>query len=128
MNREFLVFRNSLSLKRERGKKIFPIFKRYCCVLQKDEKDCGSACILTIAKQYNSNFSIAKLRQILGTDKNGTNLAGMIKGLDYLGFDSKAVKVEDKKIDNSVSFPIIAHIQTTNNFLHYVVVHDLYLF
>ena len=42
-----------------------------------------------------------------------------------MGFDSKAVKVEDKKIDNSVSFPIIAHIQTTNNFLHYVVVHDV---
>ena len=104
------------------------MFKRYCCVLQKDEKDCGPACILTIAKQYNSNFSIAKLWQISGTDRNGTNLAGMIKGLDYLGFDSKAVKVEDKKIDNSVSFPIIAHIQTTNNFLHYVVVHDLYLF
>ena len=84
--------------------------------------------ILTIAKQYNTNFSIAKLRQILGTNKNGTNLAGMIKGLDYLGFDSKAVKVEDKKIDHSVSCPIIAHIQTTNNFLHYVVVHYLYLF
>lgn len=50
---------------------------------------------------------------------------GMIKGLDYLGFDSKAVKVEDKKIDNSVSFPIIAHIQSRNNFLHYVVVHDV---
>ena len=49
----------------------------------------------------------------------------MIKGLDYLGFDSKAVKVEDKKIDNSVSFPIIAHIQSRNNFLHYVVVHDV---
>ena len=127
MNREFLVFRNSLFLKKERWKKIFSIFKRYCCVLQKDENDCGAAC-LTIAKQYNSNFSIAKLRQISGTDRNGTNLAGMIKGLDYLGFDSKVVKVEDKKIDNSVSFPIIAHIQTTNNFLHYVVVHDLYLF
>ena len=49
----------------------------------------------------------------------------MIKELDYLGFDSKAVKVEDKKIDNSVSFPIIAHIQSKNNFLHYVVVHDV---
>lgn len=101
------------------------MFKRYCCVLQKDEKDCGPACILTVAKQYNSNFSIAKLRQISGTDRNGTNLVGMIKGLDYLGFDSKAVKVEDKKIDNSVSFPIIAHIQSKNNFLHYVVVHDV---
>ena len=49
----------------------------------------------------------------------------MIKGLDYLGFDSKVVKVEDKKINNSLSFPITAHIQTTNNFLHYVVVHDV---
>ena len=128
MNREFLVFRNSLFLKKERWKKIFSIFKRYCYVLQKDENDCGPACILTIAKQYNSNFSIAKLRKISGTDRNETNLARMIKGLDYLGFNSKVVKVEDKKIDNSVSFPIIAHIQTTNNFLHYVVVHDLYLF
>ncbi|WP_314292457.1 cysteine peptidase family C39 domain-containing protein [Leptotrichia massiliensis] len=100
------------------------MFKRYCCVLQKDEKDRAPA-ILTIAKQYNSNFSIAKLWQISGTDRNGTNLVGMIKGLDYLGFDSKAVKVEDKKIDNSVSFPIIAHIQSKNNFLHYVVVHDV---
>ena len=128
MNREFLVFRNSLFLKNERWKKIFSIFKRYCYVLQKDENDCRPTCILTIAKQYNSNFSIAKLRQISGTDRNGTNLAGMIKGLDYLGFDSKVVKVEDKKINNSLSFPITAHIQTTNNFLHYVVVHDLYLF
>ena len=101
------------------------LFKKYCCVLQKDEKDCGPACILTIAKQYNSSFSIAKLRQISGTDRNGTNLIGMIKGLDYLGFDAKAVKIEDKKIDDSVIFPIIAHIQTKNNFLHYVVIHDV---
>lgn len=101
------------------------MFKRYCCVLQKDEKDCGPACILTIAKQYNSNFSIAKLRQISGTDRNGTNLTGIIKGLDYLGFESKAVKVEDKKIDNSVSFPIIAHVETKDNLLHYVVIHNV---
>lgn len=101
------------------------MFKRYCCVLQKDEKDCGPACILTIAKQYNSNFSIAKLRQISGTDRNGTNLTGIIKGLDYLGFESKAVKVEDKKIDNSISFPIIAHVETKDNLLHYVVVHNV---
>ena len=101
------------------------MFKRYCCVLQKDEKDCGPACILTIAKQYKSNFSIAKLRQISGTDRNGTNLTGIIKGLDYLGFESKAVKVEDKKIDNSVSFPIIAHVQTKDNLLHYVVIHNI---
>ncbi len=101
------------------------MFKRYSCVLQKDEKDCGPACILTIAKHYGTGFSLAKLRDISGTDMNGTNIVGMIKGLNYLDFDVKAVKVEDKKIDNSVSLPLIAHIHTERDFLHYVVVHEI---
>lgn len=101
------------------------MFKKYYSVLQRDETDCGPACILTIAKQYRSNFSVAKLRDIMGTDKNGTNITGMIKGLEYIGFDTKAVKVEDKKIDNSVSFPLIAHIQNEKDILHYIVVHNV---
>lgn len=101
------------------------IFKKYYSVLQRDETDCGPACVLTVAKQYKSNFSVAKLRDVMGTDKNGTNIVGILKGLEYSGFDSKAVKVEDRKIDNSVSFPLIAHIQTKENLLHYVVVHNV---
>ena len=93
------------------------MFKKYYSILQNDEKDCGPACILTIAKQFGSDISIAKLREISGTDRNGTNIAGMLKGLEYLGFDGKAVRVEDKKITNEISFPIIAHIKTEKNFL-----------
>lgn len=101
------------------------MFKKYYSVLQRDETDCGPACVLTVAKQYKSNFSVAKLRDVMGTDKNGTNIVGILKGLEYSGFDSKAVKVEERKIDNSVSFPLIAHIQTKENLLHYVVVHNV---
>ena len=101
------------------------MFKKYYSVLQRDETDCGPACVLTVAKQYKSNFSVAKLRDVMGTDKNGTNIVGILKGLEYSGVDSKAVKVEDRKIDNSVSFPLIAHIQTKENLLHYVVVHNV---
>lgn len=101
------------------------MFKKYYSVLQRDETDCGPACVLTVAKQYKSNFLVAKLRDVMGTDKNGTNIVGILKGLEYSGFDSKAVKVEDRKIDNSVSFPLIAHIQTKENLLHYVVVHNV---
>ena len=101
------------------------MLKKYYSVLQRDETDCGPACVLTVAKQYKSNFSVAKLRDVMGTDKNGTNIVGILKGLEYSGFDSKAVKVEDRKIDNSVSFPLIAHIQTKENLLHYVVVHNV---
>ena len=101
------------------------MFKKYYSILQNDEKDCGPACILTIAKQFGSDISIAKLRERSGTDRNGTNIAGMLKGLEYLGFDGKAVRVEDKKITNEISFPIIAHIKTEKNFLHYIVVHKV---
>ena len=101
------------------------MLKKYYSVLQRDETDCGPACVLTVAKQYKSNFSVAKLRDVMGTDKNGTNIVGILKGLEYSGFDSKAVKVEDRKIYNSVSFPLIAHIQTKENLLHYVVVHNV---
>ena len=102
------------------------MFKKYYSILQNDEKDCGPACILTIAKQFGSDISIAKLREISGTDRNGTNIAGMLKGLEYLGFDGKAVRVEDKKITNEISFPIIAHIKTEKNFLHYIVIHKVF--
>lgn len=101
------------------------MFKKYYSILQNDEKDCGPACILTIAKQFGSDISIAKLREISGTDRNGTNIVGMLKGLEYLGFDGKAVRVEDKKITNEISFPIIAHIKTEKNFLHYIVIHKV---
>ena len=101
------------------------MFEKYYSILQNDEKDCGPACILTIAKQFGSDISIAKLREISGTDRNGTNIAGMLKGLEYLGFNGKAVRVEDKKITNEISFPIIAHIKTEKNFLHYIVIHKV---
>lgn len=36
------------------------MFKNYICVLQKDKKDCGPACILTVAKQFGVKFSLKK--------------------------------------------------------------------
>lgn len=100
------------------------MFERYICVLQKDEKDCGPACILTILKEYNINYSIAKLREIVGTDTFGTNIYGLIKGLEYFGFKGTAVRVEDKRIDNSLNFPIIAHLNI-NGLYHYVVIQNI---
>lgn len=106
-------------------KEVYSMFKKYYSILQNDEKDCGPACILTIAKQFGSDISIAKLREITGTDKNGTNIFGIIKGLDYLSFDSKAVRVEEKKLDNEISPPMIAHIKTEDDFFHYIVIHKI---
>lgn len=44
------------------------ILKKYHCVKQMDDKDCGAACLATILKHYGSKISLAKIRNIAGTD------------------------------------------------------------
>lgn len=65
---------------------------KYYCVKQHDITDCGAACLATISKQYGLNLSISKIREIAGTDKQGTNAYGMIKAAEQLGFTAKGVK------------------------------------
>lgn len=64
----------------------------YYCVKQYDITDCGAACLATISKQYGLNLSISKIREVAGTDKQGTNAYGMIKATEQLGFTAKGVK------------------------------------
>ncbi|MCL6574171.1 MAG: hypothetical protein K6T88_21250, partial [Bacillus sp. (in: Bacteria)] len=54
-------------------------FRKYICIRQHDIKDCGAACLATISKTYGLKIPITKIREIAGTDKNGTNAYGLIK-------------------------------------------------
>lgn len=101
------------------------MFKKYHCVLQQDEKDCGPACILTVLKQYNISYSTAKLREISGTDKSGTNLYGLIKGFKYFNFNAKAIKIQNKEITDNIILPAIAHIISNDGFQHFVVIQEI---
>jgi len=49
------------------------VLKKYYCVKQHDITDCGAACLATISKQYGFRTSITKIREVAGTDKQGTN-------------------------------------------------------
>ena len=55
------------------------------CIKQYDITDCGAACLATIAKQYGLSISIAKIREVAGTDRHGTNAYGMVKAAEQLG-------------------------------------------
>ena len=65
---------------------------RYYCIKQHDITDCGAACLATIAKQYGKALSITKIREVAGTDKQGTNVYGMVTAAEQLGFTAKGVK------------------------------------
>ena len=95
------------------------------CIKQYDITDCGAACLATIAKQYGLSISIAKIREVAGTDRHGTNAYGMVKAAEQLGFTAKAVKGGKEAFFSEFPLPAIAHVGVDGTLLHYVVIHKI---
>ncbi|PYG86630.1 ATP-binding cassette subfamily B protein [Ruminiclostridium sufflavum DSM 19573] len=100
-------------------------FKRYYCIRQHDITDCGAACVATISKQYGFKTSITKIREVAGTDKQGTNAYGVIKAAEGLGFTAKGVKGNQEAFFSEFPLPCIAHVVVEGTLLHYVVIHKI---
>ena len=98
---------------------------RYFCVRQHDITDCGAACLATVSKQYGLTISITKIREVAGTDKRGTNVYGMVKAAEELGFSAKGVKGDQSAFFSGFPLPAIAHVVVNGNLLHYVVIHKI---
>lgn len=91
-------------------------------VKQRDITDCGAACLASVSDFYKLKMPVAKIRQMAGTDKDGTNVFGMIKAAEQLGFVAKGVK---GKIDAlpKIPLPAIAHVVVKGVLNHYVVIY-----
>ena len=80
----------------------------------------------TISKQYGLKFPISKIREVAGTDKQGTSAFGIIKAAEQLGFTAKGVKVtKPEDIFTEFPLPAIAHVIIDGSLLHYVVIHKI---
>lgn len=98
---------------------------KYYCVRQHDITDCGAACLATISKQNGYRISISKIREIAGTDKQGTNAYGVIKAAEALGFSAKGVKGNKEAFFGEFPLPCIAHTVVDGSLMHYVVIHKI---
>lgn len=96
---------------------------RFYCVKQQDITDCGAACLATVSKQYGLNMPITRIREVAGTDKQGTNVYGVIKAAESLGFCAKGVKGDKKSLFSEFPLPCIAHVIVGGGLMHYVVIH-----
>ncbi|OEF98971.1 bacteriocin ABC transporter ATP-binding protein [Vulcanibacillus modesticaldus] len=102
------------------------LFNKYHCVKQHDIKDCGPACLATVSKQYGLKIPISKIREVAGTDKQGTNAYGLIQAAEKLGFTAKGVKTMNKEaIFEELPLPAIAHVIVDGTLLHYMVIHKI---
>jgi ABC-type bacteriocin/lantibiotic exporter with double-glycine peptidase domain len=77
-------------------------------IAQLDEPDCGAACLAMAASHFGVKKSIASIREAAGTDKHGTNLAGMVQAAQRLGFSAKALKGDSDALKPSLPLPFIA--------------------
>lgn len=98
---------------------------KHYCIKQHDITDCGAARLATVSKQYGLKMPISKIREVAGTDKQGTNAAGMIKAAEKLGFTAKAVKGDQNAFFSEFPLPAIAHVVVDGALLHYVVIHKI---
>ena len=98
---------------------------RFYCIKQHDITDCGAACLATVSRQYGLSTSITKIREVAGTDKQGTNAHGMVKAAEQLGFTAKAVKGNQEAFFSEFPLPAIAHVVVDGTLLHYVVIHKI---
>ena len=98
---------------------------KYYCIKQHDITDCGAACLATICRQNGYKIGISKIREVAGTDKQGTNAYGVIKAAEQLGFSAKGVKGDEEAFFSEFPLPCIAHVIVDGALLHYVVIHKI---
>ncbi|MBD1847189.1 peptidase domain-containing ABC transporter [Cyanobacteria bacterium FACHB-63] len=81
---------------------------KYCNVRQHSEEDCGAACLASIAKAYGKTFTLAHVREAVGTGQLGTTLLGLKRGAETLGFKARAVQVQPESLSSIRAFPLPA--------------------
>jgi len=89
-------------------------------VKQRDITDCGAACLASVAAHYKLSLPVARIRQLAGTDKKGTNILGLIEAANKMGFLAKGVRGEWDSLF-IIPKPAIAHILVNEVLQHYVV-------
>lgn len=98
--------------------------KKYNCVLQDDSKDCGICSLLTIIREHKGNVSKEYLRNITAANRNGVNALSLIEAGKKIGFDSKGLYGDIRKLDSRY-LPCIAHVILDNKTKHFVVIHKI---
>lgn len=88
---------------------------------QPDAMDCGPTCLRIIAKHYGRSISLAKLRQLSETTREGSSLKIIANAAEKIGFRALGVKISYTKLVAEAPLPCIVYWQQK----HFVVVYKI---
>src|SRR5437773_11662029 len=86
---------------------------QYPAIHQHDASDCGPAVLAMVAAYYKKRVSIARIREAAGTDRRGTNLAGLSSAGEHLGLEARAVRASREAVEQ-IQLPAVAHWRAAN--------------
>lgn len=87
---------------------------------QQDNLDCGPTCLRMVAKYYDRNYSIQKLRTLCFTSRGGTTLWNISDAAEKIGLRSLGVRVTIEQLKD-VQLPCILHWRQN----HYVILYKI---
>ena len=96
---------------------------KYPYISQVDQRDCGVAALAMILKHYGSSYSLAYLRELAQTSREGTSALGLVEAAKQLGVETQAIRADlDLFKQESLSYPFIAHVVKEGGLQHYYTV------
>ncbi|TCC91692.1 peptidase domain-containing ABC transporter [Pedobacter frigiditerrae] len=99
--------------------KNFPFYK------QPDQMDCGPTCLRMVAKHYGKNFSLQRLREISGINREGVSLLGISEAAEKIGFRTTGTKLTLAQL-NEIELPAIIHWNQNHFAVLYRIKNDIY--
>lgn len=70
--------------------------------------DCGPTCLRMIAKHYGKNFSLQRLRDISGINREGVSLLGISEAAEKIGFRTMGSRLAVEQLGEA-ELPVILH-------------------
>lgn len=80
--------------------------------------DCGPTCLRMIAKHYGRNYSLQRLREISGINREGVSLLGISEAAEKIGFRTTGLKITKEQL-LQLEMPCVLHWNQN----HYVVLY-----
>lgn len=90
--------------------------------LQHDQTDCGVACLKSVLRYHGGDASLEKLRELSGTNTQGTTLLGLQQAAHQKGLEAEAFEVDNlEEFKTDAEFPCIFHVLIDGRLQHYIV-------
>ena len=91
-------------------------------VRQQGQSDCGVACLASLLAYYGGHSRLERLRELSGTDPQGTSLLGLYQAASQIGFDAEGMEADSvENLKTDVGEPVMLHVLIDNRLQHYVV-------